>query len=140
MFGRVVWFLVISAVFYGGYRGVRMALDHFAVAMIAEEEETPIEEQILLDQDFFPEDFGKKRVIMLRSFGEGETALAERVAEPRPFIPEIRDKYGEPDYVEDGDLTPYGVKRDATVHYYGRLGLASPKGQTDGKIFWVVVQ
>ncbi len=140
MFGRVVWFFVVSAVFYGGYRGIRMALDHFAVAMIAEEEDTPIEERILLDQEFFPEDFGKKRVIMLRSFGEGETALAERVAEPRPLIPEIRNKYGEPNYVEDVDLTPYGVKRNATVHYYGRLGLATSKDQKDGKVFWVVVR
>jgi hypothetical protein len=135
-----VWFLVLGAVFYGGYRGFRLALDHFAVAVLTEEKETPIEEQILLDQVFFPEDFGKKRIVMLRSFEEGKTVLVEGVAEPRPLIIEICKKYGEPDTVEDVDLAPYGIKRTATVNFYGRLGLASPKGQTDGKIFWVVVR
>lgn len=137
MVSRIAWLLIIGAVFYGGYRGVLIALEHFTV--VTTEQETPIEEQILLDTDFFFQDFGKEKAILLRTFEEGETFHIDRVAEPRPKLQELVARYGEPERVEDADLSAHGIRQEATLFYYGRLGLVSPKGQGD-KIFWVIVR
>ena len=52
MVTRIAWLLIIGVVFYVGYRGVRIAMEHFT-AEATSDYETPVEEQILQDTDFF---------------------------------------------------------------------------------------
>jgi hypothetical protein len=104
MVSRIAWLLIIAAVFYGGYRGARIAMEHFT-AELTTEDETPIEEQILQDTDFFFEDFGKKNIILFRTFEEGETYHIDGVVEPRPTFESIVSRYGEPETIEDADLS-----------------------------------
>lgn len=137
MISRITWLIAMIAVFYGGYLGFRIALEQFTVE-ITTEKETPIEEQILLDKDLFFDDFGKKKIIHLRTFDERETFHIDGVSEPRPLLQEIVARHGEPERIEETDLREHGISQKATIFYYGRLGLGSPKSQ--GKIFWVILK
>ncbi len=135
---RVAFVFALGALTYVGYRGVTGSL--WQVTVVVEEKEPPIAEKILLDTDLFYEDFGKSKVVVLRTFDEGETTLVEGISEPKPTVHEIVSRYGKPNRLEITNLSEHGIKQDVTVHYYGRLGLATPIGQKDGKVSWVIVR
>jgi hypothetical protein len=139
MVTRIAWVFAIGVVVYVGYKGVQVVISRINVEVV-EEDVTPIEERILLDVELFPEDFGKKRVIQLRAFDEGETVLVDFVSEPRPTLERIIARYGPPEGHEPTNLSQHGIRQEVAVSYYGRLGLATPIGQKERKVFWVILR
>ncbi len=138
MFGRVAWLLAIVGLVYIGFRAVQGFYIQLQVQQT--EQEVPIEEQILLDNKFFYPDFGKRKVVHLRTFSAGESPLLDGLSEPRPELSSIKAQHGEPDNVATEDLSPYGVHQTAVVYSYGRLGLAMPVSKKEGKIFWLLLR
>jgi len=135
MFNRIVWPVLIAAVLYFAYQASKGAIDRMADL---EEEGPSVAEQILADREFFFEEFAQRQLVQLREAEDKDVVSADSVPEPRPKLAEIIARFGEPDDAEETTLP--SVRMDVMVYHYGRLGLATPKGQEDAAVAWLVIQ
>jgi hypothetical protein len=92
------------------------------------------EEEIL--RAFFRDELAQKTIAHIALY---DLQSFEDVAQPRPQLSKIVERFGESDSVVEEDLSPFGVPQRGEVHYYGRLGLVTPVGRTDQEIFWIHV-
>ena len=133
MFNRIVWPVLIAAVLYLAYQASKGAFDRVADL---EEEGPSVAEQILADREFFFEEFAQRQLVQLGEVEDKDVVSVDGVSEPRPKLAEIIARYGEPDRAEETKLP--SVRMDVTVYHYGRLGLATPRGQE--AVAWIVIR
>ena len=135
MLKRIIWPLLIAAVLYLAYA----AFQGTAERLIDVQDKGPSsEEQILSDLDFFYEEFSQRQLMRLKAAEKENLVSVDRIAEPRPRISEVIERYGRPDRVEETNLA--SERKDVTVYHYGWLGLATLTGQEDGPVFWLIIQ
>jgi hypothetical protein len=139
MLARARWIAAGAALLFAAFYFGSRALERLA-ELSRPPQEIPIAERSLRDPEFFPEDFGRKAVSYLYEPKPPDSFLLERLSEPRPTIAAISARYGNPQTTRIAELSPYGIRRRATVYSYGRLFLAVPEENREGEVMWVVVK
>jgi hypothetical protein len=138
MAARIAVALLLSALGYATYRyAVRGPQRHTIV--VKAPPTLSRGERLLLDTELFVEEFGKQAVNFLKNPRPPGTLFVEGVAEPRPAISAIVEKYGQPDRTEE---TPprYRLSQRAILYYYDRVALAVAAADSRARVGWVILE
>ena len=135
MFKRVIWPLLIVGILYLAYAGLETTTDRLSDV---QDHGPSVEEEILSDGELFFDEFSQRLLLRLKAAETEKLGTVERVPEPGPSISEVIEWYGEPDKVEQTELT--STREQVAIYHYGRLGLATPRSREDGAVFWVLIE
>jgi hypothetical protein len=100
------------------------------------------EKRIVADPSLFGKDTAKSlsmRVDLVLQMPPGSMSGGWAVPDPQPSIDAVTKKYGKADKVTIKAKSEE-LPQESSVHWYGRLGLAVAKGDTAGKVFWIIVE
>jgi hypothetical protein len=134
MIGRLFVLVVFFVALYAGYFTVECGPGGFpeigaeliGVGTMSRSEE-------ILEEYFDPE-LASRAIPHLRN---NDRLSLDRVIEPRPRMNNIIISEGNPESVETVDLSYVGLRRQGTIHWYGRLGLVTQVGGSE--VIWVVI-